>query len=113
MFPKPCPRQHPHTLRTSPQSLVEQRPSSTVNDVDVAYFSCLSAVWWDEHGDFAPLYQMYTLRMCFVREKLLLDPLLTRVSNPFPVLAGLDVLDVGCGGGILSEVSFYHFFYSL
>ena len=46
-----------------------------------------------------------------IREKLLLDPVSTRASEPSRVLAGLDVLDVGCGGGVLSEASFYRFFF--
>ena len=52
-------------------------------------------------------------RMCFIREKLLLDPLSMRISEHSRVLAGLDVLDLGCGGGILSEASFYYFFFTI
>ena len=52
-------------------------------------------------------------RMRLIREKLLLDPVSTRVSEPRRVLAGLNVLGVGCGGGIPSEASFHHFFFSI
>ena len=66
-----------------------------------AHFSRRSALWWDERGEFALLHKMNAHRMCFIREKLLRDPVSTRVSEPSRVLTGLDVLDVGCtcGGG--------------
>ena len=90
--------------------MAEQPHFSTVNDAEIAHFSRLSALWWDERGEFALLHKMNAHRMRFIREKLQLDPLSARISEPSRVLTGLDVLDVGCGGGILSEASFYHFF---
>ncbi|KAF9441576.1 ubiquinone biosynthesis O-methyltransferase [Macrolepiota fuliginosa MF-IS2] len=77
---------------------------SSVNPDEISHFSNLSAHWWDEHGEFEFLHKMNPVRMTFVRQKLLeaarddgTDP------NPAQVLANLDVLDVGCGGGLLSE----------
>jgi len=85
--------------------------SSTVNAAEIAHFSRLSALWWDEHGEFSFLHKMNPVRMQFIREKLLeiardeqpedaVDP------NKTGILQGLDVLDVGCGGGLLSEVCY-------
>lgn len=69
---------------------------STVNAAEIAHFSRLSAQWWDETGEFSFLHQMNPARMQFIRQK---------VSHEFETpLKGLDVLDVGCGGGLLSEV---------
>lgn len=87
---------------------------SSVNPDEISHFSNLSAHWWDEHGEFEYLHKMNPVRMTFVRQKVLeaarddgTDP------NPAQVLAGLDVLDVGCGGGLLSEVcTVYHVFLS-
>ncbi|KAI9440848.1 ubiquinone biosynthesis O-methyltransferase [Lactarius indigo] len=93
-------RQHARALHTSPRRLAEQPPFSTVNDAEIAHFSRLSALWWDERGEFALLHKMNAHRMRFIREKLLLDP---PPAEPSRALAGLDALDVGCGGGILSE----------
>ena len=96
------PRQHDRfrTLHTTLRCQAEQSPFSTVNDAEIAHFSRLSALWWDERGEFALLHKMNPHRMRFIREKLLHDDddaAETRFSE-------LDVLDVGCGGGILSEV---------
>ena len=85
--------------------------NSSVNASEIAHFSRLSSLWWDEQGEFAFLHKMNPLRMQFVREKVLE---ITREeigedaisgSNP---LHGLDILDVGCGGGLLSEVRSPH-----
>ena len=88
-------------------------PVSTVNDAEISHFSRLSALWWDERGEFALLHKMNPHRIRFIREKVLevLDATSTATSTPVPpsldsprVLEGMDVLDIGCGGGILSEV---------
>ncbi|KAF8659871.1 hypothetical protein AX16_001755 [Volvariella volvacea WC 439] len=85
-----------------------RRAYSTVNDAEIAHFSRLSAHWWDERGEFAFLHQMNPARVQFIKEKLLeiarddaeADLPLPQRQNP---LRGLDVLDIGCGGGLLSE----------
>jgi hypothetical protein len=93
-------------------------PISTINNAEVSHFSRLSALWWDERGEFALLHKMNPHRIRFIREKVLevlqTHPDATAAaasSTPIPpslesprVLEGMDVLDVGCGGGILSEV---------
>ncbi|TCD71856.1 Hexaprenyldihydroxybenzoate methyltransferase, mitochondrial [Steccherinum ochraceum] len=79
--------------------------SSTVNTDEIAHFSKLSSQWWDERGEFGMLHKMNPVRMQFVREKLAeirredADEDFEDVS----ILRGMDVLDVGCGGGLLSE----------
>lgn len=78
--------------------------SSSVNPDEISHFSKLSAHWWDERGEFEFLHKMNPVRMSFVRQKLLEAARDDGVdSDPTHVLAGLDVLDVGCGGGLLSE----------
>jgi hypothetical protein len=96
-------------------------PISTVNDDEISHFSRLSALWWDERGEFALLHKMNPHRIRFIREKLLEvlqtqpDATTTATANTISsdptqslespsVMEGMDVLDVGCGGGILSEV---------
>ncbi|KAI0047158.1 ubiquinone biosynthesis O-methyltransferase [Auriscalpium vulgare] len=82
--------------------------TSTVNAAEIAHFSRLSSLWWDEHGEFAMLHRMNPHRVDFVRAKLREVGLEEEgegwaAARGARVLSGLDVLDVGCGGGILTE----------
>ncbi|KAF9474756.1 ubiquinone biosynthesis O-methyltransferase [Pholiota conissans] len=79
---------------------------STVNDDEIAHFSKLSSEWWDEQGEFSFLHKMNPVRMQFIREKLVevaQDEIPELEVQGGVILKGLDVLDVGCGGGLLSE----------
>ncbi|WJG10972.1 bifunctional 2-polyprenyl-6-hydroxyphenol methylase/3-demethylubiquinol 3-O-methyltransferase UbiG [Aliiglaciecola sp. LCG003] len=71
--------------------------SITIDPVEVAYYEKLSSTWWDKQGPFWPLHILNELRMQWI---------ILQLSNIYPSeqpLKGLKVLDVGCGGGILSE----------
>mgnify|MGYP005855929619 CR=1 FL=1 len=75
--------------------------TGSVNPDEVAYFERLAHRWWDTEGPFWPLHRLNAFRVGYIRDRippaLGLDP---GVEGP---LAGLRVLDIGCGGGILSE----------
>ena len=60
-----------------------------VDHAEVSKFEALAARWWDPESEFKPLHEINPLRLSYIQ---------SRVS-----LAGRDVVDVGCGGGILSE----------
>ncbi|KAI1793546.1 ubiquinone biosynthesis O-methyltransferase [Ganoderma leucocontextum] len=78
---------------------------SSVNPDEIAHFSKLSQAWWDERGEFGLLHKMNPVRIEFVRHKMLemrREDGLDDVSPTRP-LNGLDVLDVGSGGGLLCE----------
>lgn len=74
---------------------------SSIDADEVAFYERLSGLWWQENGPFWPLHRMNGLRVAYVRDLLAgvfgLDP-----DAPMP-LRGLRILDIGCGGGILSE----------
>jgi 2-polyprenyl-6-hydroxyphenyl methylase/3-demethylubiquinone-9 3-methyltransferase len=85
--------------------------SSTVNAAEIAHFSRLSSLWWDEQGEFSLLHRMNPVRVRYIREKLLEatcedqgEDARRKLESKCAVLTGMDVLDVGCGGGLLSEV---------
>lgn len=68
---------------------------------DVARFTAIADEWWDPRGKFAPLHKFNPVRLAFIREQALArfgrD---ARARAPFE---GLRLLDIGCGGGLLSE----------
>lgn len=78
----------------------EPKPTSVDAD-EVARFSAIAAEWWDPKGKFRPLHQINPVRLAFIRDhvcaRLGRDP---RGARSF---AGLRLLDVGCGGGLLCE----------
>jgi len=78
----------------------------TINPSEIAHFSRLSSQWWDEQGEFSFLHKMNPVRVQFIQQKVLEISQEQEETNASPseVLHGLDVLDVGCGGGLLSEV---------
>jgi len=81
--------------------------TGTINASEIAHFSRLSSQWWDEQGEFSFLHKMNPVRVQFIRQKLLELSQDREGRKEVPksqVLEGLDVLDVGCGGGLLSEV---------
>lgn len=75
--------------------------SPSIDPKEVAYYQRTAALWWDESGPFWPLHRLNTLRVQFITE-CLADYFRLPRENERP-LAGLSMLDIGCGGGILSE----------
>jgi 2-polyprenyl-6-hydroxyphenyl methylase/3-demethylubiquinone-9 3-methyltransferase len=73
----------------------------TVDPDEIAKFSAMAAEWWDPTGKFAPLHKFNPVRLTFLRDEICAhfarDP---KSRTPFE---GLKVLDIGCGGGLLSE----------
>jgi 2-polyprenyl-6-hydroxyphenyl methylase/3-demethylubiquinone-9 3-methyltransferase len=74
---------------------------SSVDPAEVARFSALAAEWWDPRGKFAPLHALNPVRLGFIREQALARFGRDQAARrPFE---GLTLLDIGCGGGLLSE----------
>jgi 2-polyprenyl-6-hydroxyphenyl methylase/3-demethylubiquinone-9 3-methyltransferase len=74
---------------------------STIDQGEVDRFSALAREWWNPTGKFKPLHKFNPVRLQYIRDKVSAhygrDP-----KSPKP-LAGLRFLDIGCGGGLLSE----------
>ena len=82
-------------------NLAQSSQTGSANPEDVARFTAMADAWWDPQGKFRPLHQINPVRVEFILDNVCrhfgLDP---KAEMPFK---GLDVLDVGCGGGLLSE----------
>ena len=76
-------------------------PASSIDADEVARFSALAAKWWDPAGEFAPLHRFNPTRLAFIREQALLR--FGRDATARAPFAGLRLLDIGCGGGLLCE----------
>lgn len=74
---------------------------STVDQSEVDRFAALSSTWWDESGAMRMLHRLNPLRLGYIRARAVEH--FGRDPRTLDCLAGLRALDVGCGGGILSE----------
>jgi len=73
----------------------------TIDDREVAKFEAMAEEWWNPYGKFRPLHTMNPVRLDYILAQLDFEFGIDRQQrNP---LAGLDILDMGCGGGLLSE----------
>src|SRR5262249_60841049 len=74
---------------------------STVDETEVARFSALAAEWWDARGKMAMLHRLNPVRLRFIKEAACRH--FGRDDKQLDALTGLRLLDIGCGGGSLSE----------
>ena len=79
----------------------QQKSASTIDEEEVAHFSRLSGQWWDWHGPLKALHKFNPFRVAYIRDRAAAH--FGRDPTPPDCLAGLRILDIGCGGGILSE----------
>ena len=75
--------------------------SSTVDPAEIAKFSKLSEEWWNPRGKMAPLHKINPLRLAYIRDAAARK--FERNVRSLNSLAGLRVLDIGCGAGLLCE----------
>jgi 2-polyprenyl-6-hydroxyphenyl methylase/3-demethylubiquinone-9 3-methyltransferase len=76
-------------------------PSQSIDPVEVAKFSAMAAEWWDPQGKFAPLHKFNPVRLDFIRREA--AGRFNRDAKSLKPFEGLSLLDIGCGGGLLSE----------
>lgn len=74
---------------------------SAADPDEVRKFSALSRDWWDADGPFAPLHRLNPVRLTYIRDQICRA--LGRDPRSGEGLSGLDVLDIGSGGGLVSE----------
>ena len=78
-----------------------QGAATTVDPEEIARFSAMAAEWWDPAGKFRPLHKFNPVRLGYLRDRLCAR--FDRDPRSLTPLTGLRLLDVGCGGGLISE----------
>ncbi len=78
-----------------------QAPQTTVDPGEIAKFEAMAAEWWDENGKFKPLHMLNPCRLDYITSQIA-GEFGRDLKQPVP-LKGLRILDIGCGGGLLSE----------
>jgi 2-polyprenyl-6-hydroxyphenyl methylase / 3-demethylubiquinone-9 3-methyltransferase len=75
--------------------------SPTVDKDEIERFSRIADEWWDENGKFKPLHRMNPIRLGYIRDRAAAH--FGKDTSQVKSLSGLNVLDIGCGGGLLCE----------
>ncbi len=78
-----------------------QETRSTIDSEEVARFSAMAEEWWDPTGKFKPLHKFSPVRLGYIKEHVCRH--FGRDPKTTDALKGLRCLDIGCGGGLLSE----------
>ena len=73
---------------------------STINKKEIEKFSKIAAEWWNPNGKFKPLHKFNPIRIKYIRDNVVKKFNLKSSSKP---LKNISILDIGCGGGLLSE----------
>ena len=73
---------------------------NSINKKEIEKFSNMAAEWWDPEGKFKPLHKFNPIRIKYIKENIIKEFQLRNKKYP---LSGINVLDIGCGGGLLSE----------
>jgi 2-polyprenyl-6-hydroxyphenyl methylase/3-demethylubiquinone-9 3-methyltransferase len=73
---------------------------NSVNKKEIEKFSKMAAEWWDPNGKFKPLHKFNPIRIRYIKENIINSFKLKSKKKP---LDNINILDIGCGGGLLSE----------
>ena len=73
---------------------------STINKKEIDKFSKIAEEWWNPYGKFKPLHKFNPIRIRYIKDNLIKNFKLNLKDKP---LKKIDILDIGCGGGLLSE----------
>jgi len=74
--------------------------NNTINKKEIEKFSKISEEWWNPNGKFKPLHKFNPIRIAYIKDNIIKTFKINQKKNP---LKKLKILDVGCGGGLLSE----------
>ena len=74
--------------------------SNTINAEEIKKFSKISSEWWNPEGKFKPLHKFNPIRIHYIKYNIINN---FKIKNKIKPLKDIDILDIGCGGGLLSE----------
>ena len=74
--------------------------NNTINKEEVEKFSKIAEEWWNPNGKFKPLHKFNPIRIEYIKNNIIKD---FNISSNHKPLKGISILDIGCGGGLLSE----------
>ena len=74
--------------------------NNTINKKEIEKFSKIAEEWWNPEGKFKPLHKFNPIRISYIKESIIKIFKLEQKSKP---LKNIKILDIGCGGGLLSE----------
>ena len=73
---------------------------NSINKKEIEKFSKIAEEWWNPNGKFKPLHNFNPIRIRYIKENIIKD---FKIKNANKPLKGIKILDIGCGGGLLSE----------
>ena len=73
---------------------------NTINKKEIEKFSKIASEWWNPNGKFKPLHKFNPIRIKYIKENIIKKLKIDDKDKPFDKI---DILDIGCGGGLLSE----------
>jgi len=73
---------------------------NTINKKEIEKFSKIASEWWNPEGKFKPLHKFNPIRIKYIKQNIINN---FKLKNKIKPLSGISILDIGCGGGLLSE----------
>ena len=74
--------------------------TNTINKEEIEKFNKIAEEWWNPNGKFKPLHKFNPIRIKYIKDNIVND---FKLKNDDKPLKGISILDIGCGGGLLSE----------
>ena len=74
--------------------------NNTINKKEIEKFSKIAEEWWNPEGKFKPLHKFNPIRISYIKENIIKTFKINQKKSP---LKNIKILDIGCGGGLLSE----------